>query len=129
MEPKVKPNTPVSILFVEDDELILGLQASVLSAKFPDAVINTATSGAVGLERFKIHMPDIVLTDINMSGMCGVQMSRKIRDIKPDTQFIAITGRDTDEIRFEFDHYIVKPVGFEELFAAIEKCIGTISEK
>jgi DNA-binding response OmpR family regulator len=61
--------------------------------------------------------------------MCGVQMATNIRALKQDTQFIAITGKDSSEIRFEFDHYIVKPVGFEDLFAAIEKCIGRMAIK
>jgi YesN/AraC family two-component response regulator len=117
----------ISLLLVEDDEVILDIQATILTAKFPDVVLYTAANGRLGLELFKIHMPDIVITDIDMTEMCGVQMSNDIRTIKPDTKFIAITGKDADEIQFEFDHYIVKPVGFKDLFAAIEKCIGGIS--
>jgi YesN/AraC family two-component response regulator len=123
------PANSYSILFVEDDELILELQASVLTSKFPNVIIHTATNGKQGMELFKMHHHDIVITDINMSEMCGVQMATNIRALKQDTQFIAITGKDSSEIRFEFDHYIVKPVGFEALFAAIEKCIGRMAIK
>jgi YesN/AraC family two-component response regulator len=129
VESETNLNSPISILFVEDDDLILELQASVLSAKFPDIMIHTAANGTLGLELFKIYLPDIVLTDINMSELSGEQMSLRIRALKPETQFIAITGKDTSEVTFEFDHYIVKPVGFEELFVAIEKCIRGITEK
>lgn len=136
---KANSNRPISILFVEDDAMILELQVSVLKVKFPDVVLYTAVNGRLGLELFKVHTPDIVLTDINMSEMCGTQMSEHIRALKPDTKIIAITGksaepgesgkfilRDSDGKTFEFDHVIIKPVDLSELHAAIERCIVEI---
>ena len=124
----------VSILFVEDDELILELQASILAANFPDIVFYTAVNGRLGLELFKAHLPDIVITDINMPELCGVQMCNSIHALKPETRFIAITGKsgrvvlqDHDGNEFEFDHVIVKPVGFQKLFAAVEQCMDKIA--
>jgi CheY-like chemotaxis protein len=62
-------------------------------------------------------------------------MADKIRAIKPATKFIALTGtggnpllQESTEKDFEFDHYIVKPVLFQELFAAIEQCMGEIAQ-
>ena len=126
----------VSILFVEDDELILELQASILAANFPDIVFYTAVNGRLGLELFKAHLPDIVITDINMPELCGVQMCNSIHALKPETRFIAITGKsgrvvlqDHDGNEFEFDHVIVKPVGFQKLFAAVEQCMDKIERQ
>jgi CheY-like chemotaxis protein len=65
----------ISILFVEDDEVILELQSSILAVKFPDIMLYTSINGRQGLELFKAHTPDIFLTDINMSERCGVHMS------------------------------------------------------
>ncbi len=125
-----------SILFVEDDELILELQASILAANFPDIVFYTAVNGRLGLELFKTHLPDIVITDINMPELCGVQMCNSIHALKPETRFIAITGKsgrvvlqDNDGNEFEFDHVIVKPVGFQNLFAAVEQCMDKIAHQ
>ena len=122
------PANSYSILFVEDDELILELLASVLTSRFPNVIIHTATNGKQGMELFKMHHHEIVITDINMSEMCGVRMATNIRALKPDTQFIAITGKDSDEILFEFDQIIKKPVDINNLFTAIEKCIGLIAK-
>ena len=126
----------VSILFVEDDELILELQVSILAANFPDIVFYTAVNGRLGLELFKAHLPDIVITDINMPELCGVQMCNSIHALKPETRFIAITGKsgrvvlqDHDGNEFEFDHVIVKPVGFQKLFAAVEQCMDKIERQ
>jgi YesN/AraC family two-component response regulator len=93
---ELKTNSPrsISILFVEDDEIILELQSSILAVKYPDVMLYTAINGRLGLELFKAHMPDIVLTDINMSEMCGVQMAENIRSIKPETKIIAILKED-----------------------------------
>ena len=133
MTTKINLNRTISILFVEDDELILEIQVSLLKVKFPDVVFYTAINGRIGLDLFKIHQPDIVITDINMPEMCGVQMSDKIRAIKPETMFIAISGKsknsyqpDSDHKEFKFDHVIVKPVDLSDLFAVIEQCIGEV---
>ena len=135
MEPKTSPKTSISMLFVEDDELILDIQASLLIAKFPDVVLYTAVNGRLGLEIFKMHTPEIVITDINMSEMCGVQMSGNIRALKPDTKIIAMTGKtgqslrmNSDDKEFEFDNIIVKPVILKELFSVIDRCIGEIEQ-
>lgn len=140
MESKTNPRKSISILSVEDDEVILTLQLSILAVKFPDVMLYTAINGRLGLELFKAHTPDIVLTDINMSEICGVHMSNNIRAIKPETKIIAITGQscesrvngkysmsNLDGKIVEFDHVIVKPVDLSELCRVIEQCIGEIS--
>jgi response regulator RpfG family c-di-GMP phosphodiesterase len=140
MELKVNPSRSISILFVEDDELILELQTSMLAVKFPEVKFYTAINGRQGFELFKVHTPDIIITDINMSEMCGVQMSENIHAIKPETKIIAITGksiensengkfllRNSDGKKFEFDHLIVKPVYISELYSVIEQCIDEIT--
>lgn len=139
MELITNPPRLISILMVEDDEEILNLQTAILAAKFPDVVFYTAVNGRLGLELFKAHTPAIVISDINMSEMCGVQMSNNIRAIKPETKIIALTGkpgefgengkfilRDSEGIMIEFDHFITKPFGLSELYTVIEQCLAEI---
>ncbi len=139
MEIKTNPRQSISILFVEDDEVILKLQSPILAVKFPDVMLYTAINDRLGLELFKAHSPDIVITDINMSVMCGVQMAENIRAIKPGTKIVAITGQscesrvnekysmsNLDGKVVEFDHVIVKPVDLSELCRVIEQCISEI---
>jgi YesN/AraC family two-component response regulator len=125
-----------SILLVEDEEAILELLASILTRKFPGVVLYTASNGRTGLELFKSHLPDIVITDIKMPEMGGVQMADKIRTIKPATKFIIVTGDsgkstdyDSSEKGSGFDHYIMKPAVFGTLFAAIEQCLAGIAQQ
>ena len=129
-------------MFVEDDEVILELQTSILTVKFPDVMFYTAINGRKGLELFKAHTPDIVITDINMPEMCGVQMSENVRALTTGTKIIAITGksgetsvsgkfikRNPDGKIVEFDHLIVKPVDMSELCGVIYQCIDEIEQR
>lgn len=123
----------VSILVVEDEAITLEFLFTTLSKKYPGFRIYKALNGKTGLDLFKTHMPEIVITDLSMPEMSGVQMAEKIQAIKPGTEFIIITGNmekrpgeDPDENGIEFEHYINKPVDFQDLFTVIEKCVGKI---
>jgi response regulator RpfG family c-di-GMP phosphodiesterase len=142
MEIKTHPPQSISILCVEDDGDILELLSSILAVQYPDFTLYTAINGRLGLEHFKAHMSEIVITDINMSEMCGVQMSKNIRAIKPETKIIAITGKsgepsineecimhNSDVKVADVDHVIVKPVDISELCGVIEICLGEINEQ
>jgi YesN/AraC family two-component response regulator len=127
--------TLISLLLVEDNKETLEVLASILPMKYPDVAILSAKNGREGLELFKAHTPDIVITDINMPEMGGVQMVDSIKEIKPDAKIIVLTadtGKATLEGAvgkgFDIDHYIMKPVHFELLFSALEQCLGEICE-
>jgi YesN/AraC family two-component response regulator len=136
MEPISGPLPPISILLIEDEKVTLELLSLILTKKFPEISLHTAINGRSGLELFKSNTPDIVITDINMPQMNGVQTAEKIRSIKPDSKIIVITGQSEKSVLqglvgngFEFDHFIVKPVVFQDLFDAIEQCIGEIARQ
>lgn len=135
MEPLTNPQ-PMALLLLEDEDVTIELLSIVLAKKFPDLALHTAANGRMGLELYKTYAPDIVITDINMPEMDGVQMAEKIRSIRPDARIIAITGRNRDLIvrdsiarGLTFDHFIMKPVVFQELFEAIEQCLGAIAQQ
>lgn len=136
MKAKTVPVPLFTFLLVEDEPGTLELLTTILVMKYPDSELFTATNGKSGLELFTKHTPDIVITDINMPEMSGVQMAGKIRDLKPDTQFIVLTGnsgksvlQDTEKSELEFCRLIVKPVIFKDLFAAIEQCRDEIAQR
>jgi len=123
----------ISILVVEDEAITLEFLAGTLAMKFPDAAIYKALNGRLGLELFDAHRHDIVITDINMPEVSGVQMLESIRQIKSATKFIVLTG-DTGKLAleasigngFKLDYYIDKPIDFMDLFKAVEQCMGEI---
>lgn len=126
----------VSILLVEDEKETLKLLNFILAMNFPKAKLYSAENGRTGLELFNAHSPDIVITDINLPEVNGVQMISKIRETKPDTKVIVLTA-DTGKIAlenaigagFELDHYIFKPIVLANLFEAIDRCCGKVGQQ
>ncbi len=123
---------PISILIAEDEELVRKLLGSAIPFRFPDIAIHFAENGRIGVELFIEHTPDIVITDINMPEMDGFQMAGKIKFIKPDTKIIVITANCDTGYRNKFseigyDDYLLKPLEFGKLFAAIDRCIAVIA--
>ena len=124
----------ISLLVVEDDKDAIEVICSLIPLKFPDITIYVALNGSQGEQLFKEHVPDIVITDINMPGMDGIRMVRNIKAVKAGTRFIVLSGYSDKIHRDIFNHigisdYILKPTEFNKLFAAIAKCIAEIKQE
>jgi two-component system, sensor histidine kinase and response regulator len=121
----------VSILLVEDEEVALKLLARILATRFPKAVIHPACNGRAGLESFKEHRPELVITDLNMPEMSGAQMVEEIALVSPEAKIIVLTAG-SEEMSLELllrrnvsiSQVINKPLNFAKLFAAIEACLA-----
>lgn len=119
-----------SILLVEDDKLSREVTVGLIRRIFPDVTAYAANNGSSGLELFKEHTPDIVITDINMPELNGILMANAILSIKPDTKFIVLTA-DTGKAAleqcagngFKAECCIIKPINFQDLIAAITTCL------
>ena len=82
MEPTDNLKSEITILVVEDEAITLEFLATTLSKKYPRYKFYKALNGKSGVELFKTHTPDIIITDINMPDMSGVQMADEIRALK-----------------------------------------------
>ena len=83
-----------SILIVDDDNMILDL----LSELFKKLGLNVfkAENGLVGWNLFEKECIDIVITDVCMPGLDGIELSKRIRNQSPDTKIAVMTGGRTD---------------------------------
>ena len=82
------------VLVVEDEDGIRELYSMVLPHVSPGLTIDTARSGAEGLERARTTLPDLILMDLNMPGMSGIEATRRLKE-DPKTAHIpviAVTG-------------------------------------
>ncbi len=106
-----------SVLVVDDEEKICHILAQYLQHE--GYRVFTATSGRDGLDLFRAHAPGTVITDLNMPDHSGLEISRHIRVLSPETTIILLTGDDSplDGINFEqfIDHVIEKPLDFKRL--------------
>lgn len=131
MEPLQAPDYRLSLLYVEDEPEIRELLRDVLVRKYPKLDIYTAENGLAGLELFREHRPDIVLTDIRMPVMDGIQMSRGIREEDSAASIIIISAcSETDylleAIKMGISRYVLKPINHKMLIEAINDCAARI---
>jgi len=115
----------LTILYVED-ETATRTEMEQLLKRRAETVL-TAENGAIGPELFHRFNPDLVITDIRMPVMDGLQMALTIRKTNPDIRIIATTAHsDTafllEAIEIGIDHYVLKPIDLGKFITAIEKC-------
>ncbi len=114
-------------VLVVDDDPILRTQLKRLTSKFVSE-IEVAADGAEGLAQWRQWRPDVVVTDIFMPGMNGLEMSEAIKAEDPDAQIIVITSDKDSEtllhaLSIGVERYITKPVDMHLLIDAISKCV------
>ena len=116
----------ITILLVDDHEVVRqGLRAYLDSQ--PDfKVIGEASSGEEAVEAAMEYLPDVMLMDLVMSGMGGVEATRKVKDITPRTQIVVLTSYHQDEFIFPALQagaisYVLKDVMMDDLADAIRK--------
>lgn len=112
------------ILLIDDEAAILRVMAMSLRSDGYDVV--TAQSGEEGLRVFKEESPQIILTDIKMPGMDGLEVLKKIKEIQPEAEVIIITGHgDIDSaiesLQYGASDFINKPVKDKVLSIALER--------
>jgi len=116
----------ITLLYVEDDLDIAEEIYELLDGEFLD--IYMAHDGVEGLELFKKQKSDIVLTDIQMPKMNGIEMTKKIREISPEVPII-ISSAFSDTFYFKkaidigVSGYIIKPIKFDNLINSFDKVL------
>lgn len=124
----------ISLLYVEDDPATRTLCSRFMRSRFPDVELYIAENGKIGLDLYKVHSPNIVITDINMPIMDGIQMTRLIKGINSEVTVIAISANSCDNYRLAafnagINHYINKPIMFQNLRLVIEDSIYKTNQR
>jgi len=127
-------NGRLGLLYVEDDPDTRELISRSLAEEYPDLALHVAAGGAEGLELFREHRPELVITDIRMPGMDGLRMASEIKAIDREIEVIALTAySETDfllsAVELGFSHYVLKPIDFDRLFGAIDKTLQGLNLK
>lgn len=123
------PVTPLdlrelTILFAEDDEQVRRHITRILTPICGTLLV--AENGRIALELFRRHLPDLVLTDISMPAMSGLELARHIKQERPAVPVITISAHnDTDHllkaINLKIDGYLLKPLNIEQMFFVLQK--------
>lgn len=122
----------IALLYVEDDPDIRLQMVRFLSRRVPRLI--TAENGRDGLNKYLLNHPDIVVTDIMMPEMDGLQMAKAIRDKDRDIPIVVMTAHSDDDyfirsIDLGIDRYVLKPTNPRFLIEAVEKCAQLLLSK
>jgi two-component system response regulator MprA len=109
------------LLVIEDEERIRQFLQRGLS--FEGYRVDMAVDGQIGLELARKNSPDLVLLDLMLPGMDGLEVCRRLRDMS-DVPILMLTAKETIEDRVTgldagADDYLVKPFAFDELVARV----------
>lgn len=111
MDPLSTP-PPGKLLLVDDEEFILKALRRVLRPG--NWTILTASSGAEALDVFQAQQPDVVVSDYRMPGLTGIELLTRLKELKPGTQRILLTG--------DADHHALEgAINLSEVFRFVSK--------
>lgn len=129
---------PLKVLYVEDDKQLLATTKELLDNYFE--VVDTANDGQNGLDKYLKYNKetdnyyDIVITDINMPNLSGIEMSKVIYSVNPHQEIIITTAHNeveflTSAIELGISGFITKPLNNVQLTKIIYKVANSISNQ
>lgn len=122
----------LKVMLVEDDESISRLLKEAISDSFNTFLI--AKDGLDGIAQFKKLKPDIVITDIMMPRMSGLEMAQELRKIDPDIHIIVLSAFSEKEkllsaIDIGINKYFLKPFDIDEFLDYIQNITPKLSNR
>ncbi len=119
------------VIICDDQALIRDSLEMLLKLEADIQVVGIAQDGAEAIELVKKHQPDLMLMDLKMPGVNGIEATRQIRAHYPDTKVLVLTTYDDDEwvfdaIRAGASGYLLKDTPREDVIKAVR---GTVAGK
>ena len=127
----IKSSKPFKLLFVEDNEDARNSSVDILEDFFSH--ITVAVDGQDGLDKFKEESFDIIITDINMPNLNGIEMCSEIRKINKNISILMLSAHNDIEyfiesIKLNIDGYILKPFDINQFVNTLNNVILKINE-
>ena len=121
----------ITVLYVEDEDTLRENMAKYLEKFFLS--VDTAENGEEGLELYKKNTYDLVMTDIKMPKLNGLDMASKMKEINEYQNILIVsayaeTSNFTNSIKIGVDGYILKPIDYEQLNSTLYKIVYKIQQ-
>ncbi len=119
-------STPISVIIVDDHAVVREGLRAYLDALPGFVVLAEAESGKRAVQLTEEHIPDVVLMDLVMDEMDGVEATRRVRQVSPRTQVVVLTSYHQDEHIFPALQagaisYVLKDIKMEDLAEAVRR--------
>ncbi|KPA14948.1 multi-sensor hybrid histidine kinase [Candidatus Magnetomorum sp. HK-1] len=129
MDNQINKNN-VKILLVDDELEFVNILKKIIQKNYSS--VRTVNSGKKALEAIEENPPDLVITDICMPGIDGLELMRRTTKRYPETKFIGITAYDSVERAIEFlkdggIDYLHKPFDMNSIYLSIENALNKIN--
>src|SRR2546426_3670888 len=115
----------IKVMLVEDHNLVRAGIRAVIDGQSDIQVIAEATEGREAIRLARTNCPDVAVVDVAMPNMSGIEVTREIRRLCPQTQVLILTAHDNEEYFFQTLKagavgYVLKKAAASDLIAAIE---------
>lgn len=122
------------LLIVDDEQIVREALKAIILKNFPDFDIVKAKNGKIALELAKSFMPDLVLMDIKMPGMNGLEAIREMKNVDPDIKFIMVTAYAEFDyaktaIQLGVKDYLLKPSKASDVVQIVDKVMNQINDE
>ncbi len=119
---------PITILIVDDHEVVRNGIRAYLETLPEFQVVGEAASGAEAVKLVQDLIPDVVLMDLIMPGMDGIETTREVRKVSPRTQVVVLTSYHEDEhifpaLKAGAISYVLKDLKMEKLAETIQRAV------
>ncbi len=120
---------PLRLLIIDDHPLFRKGAAQIIAMAPEFELVGEASGGVEGVALARRHKPDMILLDLNMKDMSGLDVLAALRDVLPDTRIVMLTVSDEADdlvgaLRAGADGYLLKEMEPEELLAKLREAAG-----
>jgi two-component system, response regulator YesN len=121
------------LLIADDEKIVLDAMKYIIENNFKNVItLETARSGREAIEKAEMYNPDIILMDIRMPGINGIEAIREIKNRHLKTIFIIVSAYEQfdfakEAVKLGVTDYILKPIAKKNLISAIESAMDKIS--
>lgn len=115
---------PYRVIVVEDDPDVAFYIKTVLTKS--GCIVQTFTDPSFAQQAMRLYEPDVVITDIEMPGITGIELIEKVRAVRPGTPVVVMTAHVSvdyavDALRHNADEFLTKPIASADLISVVER--------